>query len=122
MGLGWFALDRYHQAALAREALARAIIEQTRARVVLQEAQGALDRLTHDLGDLQARIDEANHRLIADRTEIERRATNDMLGKLRRRAAEIEDQRRRRAEELEHLRRTAPVTVSDDCLHNALCK
>jgi hypothetical protein len=122
IGLGWFALDRYHQATLAREALHRAVAEQARAHAVLRDAQGALDRLTHDLVDLQARIDEANHRLATERTEIERRATDEMLRKLRRRAAEIEDQRRKRAEELERLQRTAPVNVSDECLRNPLCK
>jgi hypothetical protein len=121
-GLAWFAVDRARDAAAARETRDRAIADRQRAMDVLRDAQVAFDKLTRDLVDLQARIDDASRRLTMEQTEADRRAAEDRLRKLRTRLADIEDQRRKREQELEHLKRVAPVKIRDECLANAVCK
>lgn len=122
IGLGGFAVERARASAVARAARERANADQLQAERTLLETQASLDKLTQDLADLDHKVDQAIERVRIAQSDADRRAAQDGLRKLQIRQAELAAQQHQQEEARKHRERTVGVKISEDCLHNAICK
>lgn len=122
VGLGWFAAMRQRESAAAERARAAAEAAQVEARKDARDAEIEMEQLARELAALDARVAATIKRVIEAQTRAELQAASDALLEERRQQAAIRERQRRREEERRKQEREAPVTISPDCLNNAVCR
>jgi hypothetical protein len=122
LGLGAVALERQHESTVANEEQGRARKASAEAIAAARESQEELDKLGRQLTGLEIKVADAIERIRLAQTEATRRAAHDNLRQLQRHEAELKEEQHQRDVERKHRERAAGVVISDDCLHNAICK
>lgn len=122
IALGGFAAARARDASTSRAARDRAIAARQQAQDDARAARQELDALSQRLAELEAHIEQGLHQLEIVKTEAERREAKAALDRLRQQHAQLERDRIERLDAIRRAERRRPISISPDCLRNALCK
>jgi hypothetical protein len=122
LAAGWVALEARGDMAAAIEDRNHAIDARTSAQAQARESEAATDRLTHEISELEAKIEAAIRRGITDQGDADRRRSLDQLRRLQRQRAEIVARQRQAEQDRRNNERRAPLVVPATCRNNAICQ
>jgi DNA repair exonuclease SbcCD ATPase subunit len=122
IGLGWFSVEQGRVAAAARAARENAIAAQTQAQRDARDARATAEVLAHSFDDLQHKVATAIQQVSDSQREAAARDAADRELAFQRSQAELKKQQRQLEQAREDAKRKGGVQISDECLHNAVCR
>jgi hypothetical protein len=122
LGLGGFAIQRERESIAVRQAHDIADKAKAEAEAAARQAQEELDRMATELHELEIKVGAAIERVRIASDDAARHAELVNLRQLQRHEAELREQQRQREEDRKRKERGAGVQISDDCLHNVICR
>jgi tRNA uridine 5-carbamoylmethylation protein Kti12 len=122
LAAGWLALEARRDMAAAIEDRNHAIDARASAQAQAHEAEAASDRLTHEVSELEAKIEAAIQRGITEQSDADRRRSLDQLRRLQRQRAEVVARQRQAERDRQNTERRAPLVVPAACRDNAICQ
>jgi hypothetical protein len=122
MMLAWFAVEQGQEAAAARAARENAIAAETKAKLDASDARATADSLSHSFDDLQHKVATAIQQANDSEREAAARDAADRDLAFKRNQAELKKRQQQIDKAREDAKRKEGVKISDECLHDAVCR
>jgi tRNA uridine 5-carbamoylmethylation protein Kti12 len=122
LAAGWLVLEARRDMTAAIEDRERAIEASASAQVQARDAAAASDRMTHEVGELEAKIEAAIQRTLTDQGDADRRRSLDQLRRVQRQRAELLVRQHQADEDRRRNERKSPLVVPAACRDNVICK